>query len=143
MFQIYNNWYKIQNGHKNSQWRPFLGCLGFNVPLKKISLIWRRHHYRLKAENFYLCSALLTIEQWGVCSVPHLLWHGASVYIGHLRAPATLRPDSRTFGSGAVTTCFYDWSLSQVGFEHQYKQNNNANWFKVLLKRVQKNRGPV
>ena len=69
----------------------------------------------------------------------HLLWHGASVYIGHLRGPATLRPDSRTFGSGAVTTCFYDLSLSQVGFEHQYKQNNNAHWFEVLLKRLQKN----
>ena len=29
---------------------------------------------------FYLCSALMAIEQWGFFSVPHLLWHGASVY---------------------------------------------------------------
>ena len=25
MFQIYNNWHKIQNGHQNSKWRPFCG----------------------------------------------------------------------------------------------------------------------
>ena len=33
---------------------------------------------------FNLCSTLMVIEQWGFFSVPHLLWHGASVYNGHL-----------------------------------------------------------
>ena len=44
--------------------------------------------------NFDLCSALMhmAIEQWGFISVPHLLWHGASVYNGHLRGPMTLTP---------------------------------------------------
>ena len=32
------------------------------------------------------------IEQWGFFSVPHLLWHWASVYNGHLRGPVTLVP---------------------------------------------------
>ena len=34
----------------------------------------------------------MAIEQWGFFSVPHLLWHGASVYNGQLRGPVTLAP---------------------------------------------------
>ena len=60
-------------------------CL-FIVPLENFSLKW------LKVSNFDLCSALMAIEQWGFLSVPHLLWHGASVYNGHLRGPVTLTP---------------------------------------------------
>ena len=44
-----------------------------------------------RAANFYLCSALRAIEQWGFFSVPHLLWHGASVYNGHLRGPYSIQ----------------------------------------------------
>ena len=65
-------------------------CLGFFVPLQNFSLIWRRHHYRWKAANFDLRSALTAIEQWGFFSVPHLLWHGLSVYNGHLLGPKPL-----------------------------------------------------
>ena len=67
-------------------------CLAFFVPLKNFSLIWTRHHYRWRAANFDLYSALMAIEQWGFFSVPHLLWHGASIYNGHLRGPVTLTP---------------------------------------------------
>ena len=28
-------------------------CLGFFIPLEDFSLIWRRHHYRWKAANFF------------------------------------------------------------------------------------------
>ena len=38
------------------------------------------------------CSPLMVIEQWGFLSVPHRLWHRASVYYGHLRGPVTLSP---------------------------------------------------
>ena len=41
---------------------------------------------------YELCSAFMAIEQWGFFSVPHLLWHGASVYDTHLRGPVTLKP---------------------------------------------------
>ena len=36
----------------------------------------------------------MAIEQWWFFSVPHLriLWHGTSVYNGHLRGPVTLTP---------------------------------------------------
>ena len=64
----------------------------FIVPLENFSLIWRRHHYRWRAANFALCSALMAIEQRGFSSVPHLLWHGASLYNGHLWGPVTLTP---------------------------------------------------
>ena len=63
---------------------------GFMVSLENFSRIWRLHHYRWRAANFDLCSTLMAIEQWGFFSVPHLLWHGASVHNCHLRGPATL-----------------------------------------------------
>ena len=85
-------------------------CLEFLVPLENFSLIWRRHHCR--AVNFDLCSPLMAIEQWGFFSMPHLLWHGASVTRD---TPPPLMPP---FGSGAVTTCFNDLGLSRLGFEH-------------------------
>ena len=72
-------------------------CLGFIVPLENFSPIWRRHHYRWRAANFDLCSALMAIEQWGFISVPHLLLHGAYVYNGHLRRPVTLTPFAERF----------------------------------------------
>ena len=32
----------------------------------------------------------VAVAQWGFFSVSHLLWHGASVYNGHLQVPLTL-----------------------------------------------------
>ena len=65
-------------------------CLGFIIPLKRFSFILRCHHYLWKAVYFDICSALMAIEHWGFFSMPHLLWHEASVYNGHLRGPVTL-----------------------------------------------------
>ena len=87
-------------------------CLGFIVPLENCSHIWRRHHYRWRAANFDLCSVLMSIEQWGFISVPHLLWHEASIYYGYLRGPVTLTPIAERL---AVKLCHY---LSRLGFEH-------------------------
>ena len=90
-------------------------CLGF--PLEIFSLIWKCHHDRWKAANFYLCSAFMPIEQWGLFSVPYLLWHRASIYNGHLRGPDT-HTYCREVGSVADTNCFYEVVLSRLGFEH-------------------------
>ena len=47
---------------------------------------------------FYLCSALVATEQRGFFSVPHLLWHGASVHDdGNLRGTVTLKPIGERF----------------------------------------------
>ena len=63
--------------------------LGFYVPLENFSLIWGRHHYRWRAANFELYSALMAIEHWRFFSIPRLLWHGTSIYKGHFRVPVT------------------------------------------------------
>ena len=74
--------------------------------------------YRWRAANFDLCSA--ATEQWRFFSVPHLLWHGASIYNGHLLGHRTrdIYTYCRALSSGADTTCFYDLGLSRQGFEH-------------------------
>ena len=45
-----------------------------------------------KASNLTFAPHFMAIEQWGFLSVPHLLWHRASVYNGHLQGPVTLTP---------------------------------------------------
>ena len=67
-------------------------CLGFLIPLENFLLIWKCHHCRWRTANFDMCSALMATEQWGFFSMPHLLWHGASVYNGHLRGIMMLTP---------------------------------------------------
>ena len=92
--------------------------LGVFDPLENFSLIWRRKHCRWRAANFDLWLALMAIEQWGFFNVPHLLWHGPTVYNVHLRGPVTLTPyPERLTDSGAVTTCFYDLGLSRPRIE--------------------------
>ena len=93
-------------------------CMGFIVSIQNFSLIWRHHYYRWRAENFDLCSALMAIEQWENFSVPHLLWHEASIYNGLLRGPVTLIPTAERLSSGVVTNCLNDLGLLRLGFEH-------------------------
>ena len=66
----------------------------------RFSLIWRHHHDR-RNSKFDRYSPLMAREQRGLFSVPHLLWHGTSVYNGHLYGP--------------VNTCFNDLALSERG----------------------------
>ena len=105
---------------------------GFVVPFKNFSLIWRCHHYRWKTANFNLIvfSALIAIEQWGFFSVPRLLWHGTSVYNGHLWGPLTLTPVAER-----LTSCFNDQGLSQSGFKHPTfrMQGERSNRLPLLL----------
>jgi hypothetical protein len=54
--------------------------LRFYVALKIFLLIWRHHHCRWRAKNLGLCSAIRAFEQGEIFIVPHLLWHGTSVF---------------------------------------------------------------
>ena len=54
-------------------------------------------------------------KQRGFLSMPRLLWHPFIMVISKARDTHTC---CRAIGSGAVTTCFYDWGLSRLGFEH-------------------------
>ena len=58
-----------------------------------------------------------TYSHW---AVPHLLWHGTSVYNDPPRGIET-NTCCWVFSSGAtcITTCFYDLGLSRLGFEHE------------------------
>ena len=79
-----------------SLWYIVCFCLFFYlriyVPLENFSLVCRSWHYRWRAVNIDLYSALMAIEHWGFFSVPYLLWHGTSVYNGHIRRTVTLTP---------------------------------------------------
>ena len=81
------------------------------------SLIWRSRCNRWRTANFDLCSAPMAIEQWWFFNVQHLLWHGASWSSPRI-CDTHPKMYCRAFGSGAVTICFYDLSLSRMGFEH-------------------------
>ena len=57
----------------------------------------------------------MAIELWGFLSVPHLLWHRASIYNGHIRGPVTLTPIAKHL---ELSLPVYDLVLSRLGFEH-------------------------
>ena len=67
--------------------------------------------------NFDLCSALMAIEQWGFFSVPHLLWHRALVYNGHLWGPVTLTPIAEHLALELSPPFFTNLGLSWLGFK--------------------------
>ena len=55
-------------------------CLEFFVPLETVSLIWK-HHHCIAGEGLHIVT--YGRHLWFL-SVSHLMWHGASVYTGHL-----------------------------------------------------------
>ena len=89
-------------------------CLEFFVPLENFSLICRRHHCRIRAVNFDLCSVLMAIKKWeffiisvpvaAVTRYPFIMVISEDPWHSHLLP--------------VVTTCFNDWGLSRLGFEH-------------------------
>jgi hypothetical protein len=50
----------------------------FYVSLENLSFIWRRHHCRWRAPKFR--PMLSAFWQGGIFIVPHLLWHGTSIF---------------------------------------------------------------
>ena len=76
----------------------------------------RRHHYRWKAANFNLQSALMPLSNNGS------LWCHIYCDMDHPFMVVSEDPSNShfcwAFGSGAVTTCFKDLGVSQPEFEH-------------------------
>ena len=92
-------------------------CLWFIVKLDNFSFIWKRHHYQWRAAHFVLCSALMAIEQWGIFSLPHLLWHEESVYNGNPRGTVARTPIAERLAVQLSNTVFTtkvyrDWDLN-------------------------------
>ena len=68
------------------------GLFGVFSPTRQFSLIWRCRHFRWRATNFDLYSALKASEMWGFFNVPHLLWPGPTLCNGHIRGHTTFTP---------------------------------------------------
>jgi hypothetical protein len=62
------------------------------TPRSRIFNLWRHHHCRWRAAKFKLglCWALRAFEQGGIFFVPHLLWHGALVFLVSSEGPPYL-----------------------------------------------------
>ena len=121
-------------------WSNFLFvCLG----LSSHSRIFQ--HYLWRVANFDLCSALMAIEQWRFFSVPHLLWHGVSVYNGYLRSAVTLTTTSKRLvvepevlkcGTDQVVKMFLQPSLLLMSFlinSDEKIRNGGADYNKFSL----------
>ena len=65
-----------------------------------------------RLQKFHLCSAVMAIEQWGFFNVSHLLWHGPTVYNGHLRGPLTLTPIAKRWAEELVLPVLTTWSVT-------------------------------
>ena len=78
-------------------WGYFEKIMNMQKPMQDVCLLrvfrptqeFFTHHCRWRAAKFNLSSALKASKQWGFYRVPHLLWHGASVYNCHLGGPVT------------------------------------------------------
>ena len=103
--------------HLNDQTHILYLLFGDYRPTRKYFTHMETSRLLVKGCKFW--PILGTHGHWAVrfFSVPHLLWHGASAYNGHLRGPVTLTY-CRALSSGAITTWFCDLGLSRLGFEH-------------------------
>ena len=73
--QLEMYWYYFPLG------RIFACFVWFFVSFENFSLIRRRHHYRLRAANLDLCSALMAIEQWRFLAVTPTVTRGTGPFI--------------------------------------------------------------
>ena len=95
--------------------RLFVCLFEVFVPLGNFSLIWRCHQYRWKAANL-----TYTWHWWLLSSESFLAWH-TYCDTGHPFIMVIFEDPwqshyCRAFGSGVVTTCFYDLGLLLLGF---------------------------
>ena len=79
-----------------------------------ILFVWGFGDCRWRAANFDLCSASWLLKFF---SVSQLLWHGASVYNGHIRGHVTLTPIAERLAV-ELSLPVFTTGLSRLGFEH-------------------------
>jgi hypothetical protein len=79
----------------------------FYVPLKNISLIWRRHHFRWRAANLGLCSVLRAFEQGGI-------FIGVARDLGFIRRTAPFSRLLRHACTDKVWTCYIWWVIDNL-----------------------------
>ena len=116
----------------------FVCMFGVYHPTRQFFTHMGCHHYRWRAENFDQGSALMTIEQGRFFSEPHLPWHRASVYNGHLRGRVTLTPVAERLAVGLLLRVLRLRSVA-VGFrtprEKKGQHLNNQTCLKAIRTR--------
>ena len=108
-------------------------------PTQEFFFIWKHHHYRWRAANFDLYSALVTFEQWGFFgahTILHMMSQGASFH-NDLRGPVTVMPVAEHFGVGlSLNIRFHALGLSWLGFEQWLiKVIFKLNWLWIITLR--------
>ena len=102
-------------------WRFIWFVWGFSSHSRVFWLIWRRHHFRWRATNVDLYSALMTIEQWGFL-MRHIYWDTGHPVYWSSRKTGDTYTCCRAFRS--VTTCFKELGLSRLDalkmYEHEF-----------------------
>jgi hypothetical protein len=93
----------------------------FYVPLKNISPIWRRHHYRWRTAKFRPMLGAQGLWAGRDLYRPHLLWHGASVL-----------PVSSE-GMPVLTVAFYDTQGMWGIHSNRIKLTMQKRWKVVCL----------
>ena len=98
-------------------------------PFENFSLIWRRHHYRWRAANCDLCSALTAIDisedQWH----SHILSSVKHIY--ELSLPV-FTTKVRKINKWTITSIFnFQWDLRGV-----FNDLNNPNRFLISCKKI-------
>jgi hypothetical protein len=94
------------SGFNNTK-SPLLNPLSLETQKKKpkvrphsIPCIWRCHHCRWRTVNLGLCYALRAFKQGGIFILPHLLWHGVSVFPVSFEEPPHSVASYNTRGCG-------------------------------------------
>ena len=70
----------------------FVCVCGVYRPTREFFTHMETSQLPVKGCKFWPSLALMAIEQWGFFNVPHLLWHGPTLYNDHLRGPVTVTP---------------------------------------------------
>lgn len=73
------------------------------------------HYYRWTATHFDLHSALFTVVQWEFFNVPHILWHGTSVFMDN--SDYLGQSNLLLLSSGSITTLYNDLGVSRPGIK--------------------------
>ena len=108
------------------------------LSLSFVCLFWVFSSNQEKKIHFITkgCKFLPTVDRHsrsssseGSLSMPHLPWHGTFVYNGHPWGPLSgTHTCCRAFGSGAVTTWFYDFTRSvATGIPATYDRGKRSN----------------
>ena len=88
---------KVLNASKKKFWEKFLNfnlryLLVFVRPTREVFTRMETSPLSSKGFKFWTMPGTHGHEALRVLSVPHLMWHGSSVYNGHLRGQLTLVP---------------------------------------------------